>query len=296
MLRLELAEREKTGGGMDIEALISDEVIAEFHSQGVVCVRQALHPEWLMLVEMGLARMLADSGMEKHRFYADTDGEFSETVRNFDRCLEIRRLLYDAPLVDMMARLMGSAAVWYYSDEFFIKDAGGCERTPWHQDTPYFPIGGTHLASAWITLDKLPVEECLEFIPGSHLSTMYDGFNPQKPEDPSSGFYGEGLPVLPDIEANRGQWDIRAWALEPGDVIFSSPSTIHGGGPTLRDGRRRALAVRCYGEDVVYACRPPSRPTVPLTPGLSQHLSPGDPLRSPWYPQLRPVPEAQRYG
>ena len=48
------------------------------------------------------------------------------------------------------------------------------------------------------------------------------------------------------------------------------------------------------GEDIVYARRPSSRPTVPLTPGLSQLLKPGDPLRSPWYPQLRPVPEHQR--
>ena len=32
----------------------------------------------------------------------------------------------------------------------------------------------------------------------------------------------------------------------------------------------------------------------PLLVALSQLLKPGDPLRSPWYPQLRPVPEHQR--
>ncbi len=49
---------------------------------------------------------------------------------------------------------------------------------------PYFPVAGSHLASAWITLDPLPEEECLEFIAGSHLKTMYDGFSPAQPDDP----------------------------------------------------------------------------------------------------------------
>ena len=85
-----------------------------------------------------------------------------------------------------------------------------------------------------------------------------------------------------------------AWDIEPGDVIVAHPSVLHGGGPTGPAGRRRALTVRCYGDDIVYAERPPTRPTVPLTPGLSLSLAPGDPLRSPWYPRLRPVPEHQR--
>ena len=49
-----------------------------------------------------------------------------------------------------------------------------------------------------------------------------------------------------------------------------------------------------YGDDIVYAPRPPGKPTVPLTPGLSLQLKHGDPLRSPWYPRLRPVPPWQQ--
>lgn len=275
---------------------VTDQIVETFNRDGVVMVRGALSPEWLMLLEMGLKRVMADAGMEKHRHYAGEDGEFLETIRNFDHCLEIRRLLYDSPLADIMGRLIGSENVWYYADEFFIKDAGGCERTPWHQDTPYFPVAGSQLASAWISLDPLPKPECLEFVAGSHRGEMFDGFSPANPSDPSVGYYGEGLPVLPDIEADRSSFDIRSWEVQPGDVIFSSPSTIHGGGPTSHAGRRRALAFRCFGDDVVFAARPPSMPTVPLTPGLSTHLQPGDPLRSPWYPPLRPVPEHERYG
>lgn len=275
---------------------LNEEIVTRYQEDGVVLLRGALLPEWLMLTEMGLARVLADTAVPKHQFFKDKAGEFQETVRNFDNAFEIRRLLYDSPIAAILGRLMGSEQVWYYSDEFFIKTSGGSERTPWHQDTPYFPVAGTQLASMWIPLDKLSREECLEFIVGSHLQTLYDGFNPEKPEDPSSGFYGEGLPILPDIQADRTSFPIVAWEMNPGDVIVSSPSIIHGGGPTHPTGKRRALAIRMFGDDVVYAERPPSRPTVPLTPGLGAHLKPGDPLRSPWYPRLVPVPASEAYG
>ena len=275
---------------------ITPEMIEAFERDGVVLLREALSAEWLMLSEMGLARVLADSGVKKQQFFVGEDGEFQETVRNFDNAFEIRRLLFDSPIAAIMGRFMNSKNVWYYSDEFFIKTSGGNERTPWHQDTPYFPVSGSQITSIWITLDPLSKDECLEFVVGSHKETMFDGFDPRNPGDPTSGFYNEGLPILPDIEANRGDFPIVSWELAPGDIILSSPSTIHGGGPTHLNSQRRALAVRTFGDDVVLAERPSSQPTVPLTPGLSIYLKPGDPLRSPWYPRLRPVPKSESYG
>ena len=275
---------------------ITPEMIEAFERDGVVLLREALSPEWLMLTEMGLARVLADSGVKKQQFFVGEDGEFQETVRNFDNAFEIRRLLFDSPIAAIMGRFMNSKNVWYYSDEFFIKTSGGNERTPWHQDTPYFPVAGSQITSIWITLDPLSKDECLEFVVGSHKEAMFDGFDPRNPGDPTSGFYNEGLPILPDIEENRGDFPSVSWELAPGDIILSSPSTIHGGGPTHLNSQRRALAVRTFGDDVVLAERPSSQPTVPLTPGLSIYLKPGDPLRSPWYPRLRPVPKSESYG
>ena len=280
----------------DPVASITPKMIEAFERDGVVLLREALSLEWLMLTEMGLARVLADSGVKKQQFFVGEDGEFQETVRNFDNAFEIRRLLFDSPIAAIMGGFMNSENVWYYSDEFFIKTSGGNERTPWHQDTPYFPVAGNQFSSVWITLDPLSKDECLEFVVGSHKETMFDGFDPRNPGDPTSGFYNEGLPILPDIEANRGDFPIVSWELAPGDIILSSPSTIHGGGPTHLNSQRRALAIRTFGDDVVLAERPSSQPTVPLTPGLSIHLKPGDPLRSPWYPRLRPVPKSESYG
>ena len=199
---------------------ITEEMIVAFERDGVVMLRDALSPEWIMLAEIGLTRVLADSGVTKHQFFAGEEGEFQETVRNFDNVFEIRRLLFDSPIASIMGRFMRAENVWYYSDEFFIKTSGGNERTPWHQDTPYFPVSGHQLSSVWLSLDALCEEECLEFVVGSHRETLFDGFNPQKPGDPTSGFYNEGLPILPDIQADRDNFPIVSWEVEPG-ILFS---------------------------------------------------------------------------
>lgn len=280
---------------IDPLALLTNEIRGQYERDGVIMLRQALHSEWLLLVELGLQRVLANAGQQKHLFFADDDGEFVETIRNTEVTPELQRLVYDSPVADVIGSLIGSENIWLYSDEFFVKEGGNCERTPWHQDTPYWPIAGNQIASMWISLDRLPKEECLEYVAGSHNGTIFDGFSPAKvKEDPTLPHYGEEYERLPDIEANRDEFNIVSWDVEPGDVIIAHPSVLHGGGPTGPSGRRRALTVRCYGDDIVYAERPPSRPTVPLTPGLSLALEPGDPLRSPWYPRLRPVPPHQR--
>jgi len=281
---------------LDPVALITPEVIEAYQRDGVVFLPQALHPEWLLLIELALQRVLGNSGHTKHRFFDGQPGEFIETVRNFDVTPELQRLLYDSPIADMIAVLIGSERVWYYSDEFFIKGPSS-NRTPWHQDLPYWPMEGTQIASMWISLDPLTKEECLEYIPGSHHRTIFDGFNPRRVnEDPTLPFYGEEYPRLPDIEAERDQWEIWSWPITPGDVVLAHPGVLHGGGPTNPNSQRRAITIRIYGEDIVYAARPATRPTVPLTPGLSLALKPGDPLRHPWYPQLRPKPPWQQIG
>lgn len=276
----------------DPVSLITPELIETYERDGVVFLPQALHPEWLSLIEMGLQRVMGNGGQTKHRFFDNQPGEFVETVRNMEVTPELQYLMYDSPIADMLGTLFGSPdEVWYYSDEFFVKEGGNSKRTPWHQDLPYWPMAGTQIASMWISLDPLTKEECLEYIPGTHLGPMYDGFNPRRVgEDPTLPHYGQEYPPLPDIEADRDQWTIASWPITPGDVILAHPGVLHGGGPTLPNSRRRAITIRCFGPDIVYAERPPTKPTSPRTPGLKLSLKPGDPLRGRWYPKLRPAP------
>ncbi len=266
------------------------ELAQRYHDEGVLFMPQLLHPEWLALIELGINRVLSNTS-RKQRFYAGDPGEFIDTVRNFDLTPEFQYLMYTSPIADMASALLGSEKIWLLFDHVFVKDGGECRRTPWHQDLPYWPIAGEQIVSFWITLDALPKEECLEYIPGTHRQQMYDGFDPMRVlESQNLPFYGKDLPQLPDIENERDRWDIRSWEITPGDVVIFHPGVLHGGGPTFQGRKRRTLAVRCFGEDIVYAERPGTRHTAPRTPGLPLLLKPGDPLRHPYYPRLRPLP------
>jgi hypothetical protein len=274
------------------------ELIEQYWRDGVVHLPQLIEQAWLDLIELGIRRIVNGPG-GKSVFFAGDPGAFIDTTRNFDQTPEFQRLLYDSAIADMMSVLLGSERVWLLFDHVFVKDGGetraATRRTPWHQDLPYWPVAGRQLASMWISIDPLPKAECLEYVRGSHDQITYDGFDPSRVnESPTLPYYGAEYPRLPDIDADRDNWDIVSWDITPGDVILAHPNVLHGGGHTTAGTSRRALAVRIFGEDVVFADRPKTRRTAPHTPGLELTLKPGDPLRHPYYPRLRPLPAHQR--
>ena len=277
---------------------ITPEIVEQYWRDGVVHLPQLLDEPWLELIELGIARVVR-AQLGKTWMFDGDPGAFLDSTRNFDLTPEFQRLLYDSDIADMMTTILDSERVWLLFDHTFVKDSvlaqAPTRRTPWHQDLPYWPVAGTQLASMWISVDAIPKEECLEYIRGSHKEVMYDGFDMSRVlEDPTLPYYGEELPRLPDVDAEREKWDIVSWDITPGDVILAHPNTLHGGGHTSAGKTRRALAVRIFGEDVVFADRPTTKRTAPYTPGLELRLKPGDPLRHPYYPRLRPLPPHQR--
>jgi ectoine hydroxylase-related dioxygenase (phytanoyl-CoA dioxygenase family) len=77
------------------------------------------------------------------------------------------------------------------------------------------------------------------------------------------------LAELPDIEANRAQFDTLGWALEPGDAVFFHMATLHAASGT-GGTRRRVLSLRFIGDDIIHAPRPWK--TSPDFPGLAEEL------------------------
>jgi hypothetical protein len=71
---------------------------------------------------------------------------------------------------------------------------------------------------------------------------------------------------------------------------------LHGGAPTHCGTRRRTLSLRFFGDDAVYALRPGmggkrrvvEDPEASVFARAAGALSPGDPLRHPGFPKLRP--------
>jgi hypothetical protein len=92
---------------------------------------------------------------------------------------------------------------------------------------------------------------------------------------------------IPDINANPEQYDLIDWEMEPGDILMFHPLTLHGSfGNASRVRRRRALALRWIGDDVVYA---PHSKRMPIH---YQHDSiEGSSLRGAAFPRILPFPD-----
>ena len=108
--------------------------------------------------------------------------------------------------------------------------------------------------------------------------------SPSRPQ-----WFPEGtLEELPDIEADRDAYDIRGWALEPGDAVFFHMLTAHHAYGVPGPNRRRAFSLRFLGDDATHAPRPWR--TSPQFDGLEDELPSGAPMDHSLFPVLREAP------
>jgi hypothetical protein len=219
----------------------------------------------------------------------DNDSTFWQDLHNPRVMDGYAAMLKASPIPAMCARLWGTDTVWFMYEQVFLKEGGLTRRTPWHQDASYLPVGGLDTAVAWITFDPLTKDDSLEFIPGSHKGTMYNGSRFELHDD-TTPLYADSdeFPRLPDIEAERGKWPVVSWPITPGDLIIFDFATLHGGAPTHPGQRRRTLTLRFFGERSVYY--PKGYKTgMPNTPDLGDFLKPGEPFRDNRFMKLLPT-------
>jgi ectoine hydroxylase-related dioxygenase (phytanoyl-CoA dioxygenase family) len=133
--------------------------------------------------------------------------------------------------------------------------------------------------------DPVPRGDSLEFVRGSHRGVLYNGSRFELGDDTAPINPSSPLPRLPDIEADRGAFDIVSFAVEPGDVVIFHPAMLHGGAPTHGDQRRRTLSLRFFGEDAVYDRR--EGYAGPRIAGFHERMAHGDPFRDPSFLKLR---------
>ena len=218
---------------------------------GVVHLPAALDAAAIAKVEDAFAFSLANPSPKAVRFYPDEDATFFE-----DTGQHHLDLVRDIGIDDIVRDLWDVEDVWYMGEQLFLKEGGSSRRTPWHQDTSYLRMMGSQMVAVWVTLDPLPKEHCLEFVRGSHLGELYNGSAFAAHDDTAPLYKQSRLPRLPDIQANRDQFDIVSFDLVPGDLIVFHLGMLHGGAGTTPDLRRRTLSLRFLGPDVVFDGRP----------------------------------------
>ena len=129
---------------------------ADYEQQGAVCVRQVLSPADIEVVAAAIEANLADLSPLAKRASADDDGSFIEDFCSWQRLPELEHAVRLPVLADLAAEVMGSTSVRFFHDHVLVKEPGTSQRTPWHQDIPYYNVEGQHNISMWIPVDPVP--------------------------------------------------------------------------------------------------------------------------------------------
>ncbi len=231
------------------------ELHQRFVDDGVVLIAGALDGAARQLVEQAFQWSLGHPGPRARAVLPGAPGSFYQDHSNPEFFPACRKLLLETGIGDLVSEVLGSENLWLLYEQVWLKE-GASARTPWHQDLPYVPLQGEHLAVLWTSLDEVPAEGALEFVRGSHRGPLY---NPTafKADDPSAAMYADGIwPRLPDIEAERSKWPVVSWPVQPGDALIFHPAILHGGAPTHGNRRRRSLSLRFFGDRAYCAQRP----------------------------------------
>ena len=262
-----------------------DDLAAVFARDGVVCVRAVLDRGEIATAARGIDAVLASPGpLAVVASNADDPGEFAEDFCRWRDVPEIGQLARYSRVPAIAAELMATPQVRFYHDHVLVKEGGTRQRTPWHQDQPYYNVDGRGV-SAWIPVDPVPEDGCLELLARSHRGPW---LMPRTFLRGEARWFPEGsLAELPDVEADRGAFDIRRFALAPGDAIFFDFLTVHGAPGFPYPGRRRILSLRYLSAGARHA--PRRWRTSPPFPGLDAELPAGAALDHPLFPLVWPA-------
>lgn len=265
------------------EAAATPDLVAAYQRDGAVCLRQLLNADELDQLRRGIdANLAAPSPRAIVASQADDPGFFIEDFCNWQHNPDYRAVACTSPLAQVAARLMQSASVRLYHDHMLTKEPGTRQKTPWHQDQPYYNVDGVQNVSFWIPAEPVARPSTLECVAGSHRGPW---LMPRTFMSHQARWFPEGsLAELPDIDATRAQQPILGWALQPGDVVAFHMLTLHAAGGVPAGQRRRVFSLRYLGDDARHA--PRRWTTSPPFPGLADVLPAGAPMDHPLFPLL----------
>ncbi|RMF13970.1 MAG: phytanoyl-CoA dioxygenase family protein [Alphaproteobacteria bacterium] len=277
---------DSTGSGDPAETTI------RYLQQGSAVLRGVLSPDWIARGREAVDRLIGDVSPLGY-VQRQGEGDFVNDFWTWRRDEDIRALVFDSPLADIAAGMLGSREVRVFYDQLLVKEPGCRSETPWHQDVPYWPITGSQILSIWIPFDAAtPETGVVEYIAGSHLwGRMYAPQTFAKTDKGFDDIYAKsGMPPAPDFEKMRERFEIITWNVQPGDVIVHHGLALHHApGNSRLDRTRRALAIRYTGTDVRWDPRPATFIHQPKVAEYIKGLVPeaGAPLDAPLFPLCR---------
>lgn len=224
---------------------ISQHQIDHFQKNGFVVIDDFLDAE-----ELDNWRQIVDEAVKDRKgikipntkITADTSDkvnkEDTEYFKNvFDQLLnlwqtsdKIKELIINEDIGKMACDLAQIDGIRVWHDQALFKKPWA-NPTSWHLDTPFWSFHNPNALSIWVALDDATLENgCLYFIPESHKSTTYE--NPGITKNMNAIFQ-----MYPQL-ANKKSI---AAPMKAGSASFHNGLCVHGAGPNMTSGFRRAM-------------------------------------------------------
>lgn len=239
--------------------------ISEYENNGVVMLPGVFSLEWIEYLRDATEVAMLNPGPHGEE-YAKGEGRFFGDLDVAKRQSPFREFVHNSPAAEIVGTIMGARKVNFFYDQLLVKEPGTAEKTPWHQDQPYWAVQGYQVASIWLPLDIVAKETSLKYVRGSH---RWGAHNPHHFSD-NSPYRGTGLPELPNIDADPQKYEILGWDLQPGDCLVFQAMMVHGSaGNTSSENRRRAYSTRWTGHDARYDPREGEVAIPTSDPGLA---------------------------
>jgi ectoine hydroxylase-related dioxygenase (phytanoyl-CoA dioxygenase family) len=261
-----------------IHPLITQQHIDDYQRDGAVLIK-GLFADHVETIRTGIDRNIAEPGVfASDNLKEGEGGRFFDDYCNWTRISEFEDVIRTSPAGAVAADLMGSNNVQVFHDHVLVKEPGTSKPTPWHQDAPYYFVGGMQNVSFWSPVDAV-TQASLRCVAGSHKWEKQ--VLPIKWLNEDS-FYADDDAYMPIPDPDAEGMTVREWEMEPGDAVAFHYGTLHGARGNMSTSRRRAFSLRMVGDDATYVQRP--GPTSPPFPG--HDMVEGQKLREDWFPTI----------
>lgn len=258
------------------------DALNSYKRDGVVCLKNAIGPDWLDVIEDGIVNALSGGSTNLDVVKRKSDkGSFSASSQAWQQVPAFKKFIFESNIADLAWPFLESKSLTLYYDFLLIKEANSNNaKTPWHQDHAYYPLRGTKVINCWVALDPIPIETALRFYAGSHLpGEIYQASNFSDIDKDYLHVRKDRL-VVPDIDNNIDA-KILSTSMEPGDMLIWSSHTFHSAPGNTLDHRRAAFSVNWVGDDIVFE----------EAPALETYLHPdlrnGDVITNDKFPLIR---------
>ena len=260
---------------------VANAEIEAFQRDGAVVLRNLFAPGMLALLAEGIELSLRRPSRHTVEYVSDEGaGRFFYDTVMIPDSPPFHAFLRDSGIGAAVGAVLQSAKAIAFYASVFVRAPGTAKRTPWHQDMPFWAASGRQTCSTWIPLDPVPRETALEFVRGSHRWPPYarPDFSDRPRGDYLVGERERAAP-FPDIEAERGRYEILGWEMDPGDCVFFHGMTAHAGSGDLPPGLgRRAVSFQWLGDDAVFDPKPNGHDPDFADELVARGIKPGDPI------------------